>query len=149
MLVAIEDVAVAVAHGLGADSGGVGAGAWLGEGEGGHPVAFGQLGEIAGLLLGRAGQHDGDGPQALDADDERRRGVYLSQLLHDQAEGQHIRASPAVLLGEGQGQQLLPGQSLLDVPGVLARLVHLGGAGGDDLLGQVTHHVPEHALLLG
>ena len=58
-------------------------------------------------------------------------------------------AEPAVRLGERQPEDVVGGEELLDVPGELGRLVDLGGARRDLLVGQHADRVAEHLLLLG
>ena len=63
-LLAVDDVVVAVEHGSGPQGGQVGAGARLGQRERREPLAAGQPGQVAALLLGAA-----EGPERIDGAD--------------------------------------------------------------------------------
>ena len=72
----------------------------------------------------------------------------LCELLDRHLQHRRAGACSAVFLGEGQAEDVLLGEDLADVPGVLVRLVDLRGARRDLLLGDLTDEVAEVLMLL-
>lgn len=110
LLVAVDHPVVAFAGEPGGDRGGVAARARLGHGERADALAAGQPGQ-PGLLLGvaapacdRVRHHRVDGEQAAE------RGAGPSEFTGEQAEGDRVAATAAVLLGDGQPEQALLGE---------------------------------------
>ena len=90
----------------------------------------------------------GSVPELLDHQDQGRGGAGLGDLLDRHLQDQGAGAGAAVLLGEGQAEDVVLGEQLAHVPRVLALAVDLAGARGDLLLRQPAHHVAEVAGLL-
>ena len=105
-LLAVHDVAVAVALGLGVERGGVEAGIGLGDGEAALDLALDDVGQDALLLLLGAEHHDRVGPEDVEMD---RRGAlqggaqFGHGLHHDRRLGD-AEARAAIFLRHGDAE---------------------------------------------
>ena len=135
-LAPVEDVLVAVEDRAGADAGRVRACVRLGQGERDQPFARREAGQPAVLLLGRAGDLDGDGTQRLDGKHEPGGRAGPAQLLDRQAQRQQVCAQAAVTLLERDREDVLARQEPPDVLGPLGAAIDLGGPRRDLLVGE-------------
>ena len=148
VLLPVDHPLVAVADGVGPHRGGVAARLGLREREGGRPLAAGAFGQEALLQLVGAEELDRQRAELLDHQDQGRGGAGLGDLLDRHLQDQGPGAGAAVLLGEGQAEDVVLGEQLAHVPRVLAFAVDLAGARRDLLLRQPAHHVAQVARLL-
>ncbi len=148
-LLAVEDVLVALLDGARAHRRDVGAGARLGEAEGGELRLGGQLAEELGLDLVGAAEADRRGGEAVGAERGLDAGAAPGQLLLDDAAVEVAQPRPAVLLGHvGVHETDLVG--LLDDllrPGAV--LVELPRDRADLLLREVVGQLAQGLLLVG
>ncbi len=145
---AVDDVFLAVATGCGEDAGHVGAGCRLGEAIGSQMAAVRQPGQVASLLLVVSCQDEGAGCQAVQHDGRLDARAAPGQLLVDQALVEDGQAGAAVLLGDVEADQAgLLGCSH-DRPGILIRLVIVGGHGQDLVGGKIVGQVADHLLFV-
>jgi hypothetical protein len=86
--------------------------------------------------------------ELLDHQDQGARRADLGDLLDRHLLHQRAGAGPSVLLRERQAEDVVGGEELADVPGVLPLLVDLGGARCDPVLGEAADEVAEVAKLL-
>ena len=132
-LAAVEDVLVAVEPRLGAHRRRVGARARLGQRVRGEPLSAREPRQEALLLLVRARELDAERAELLDGDDQAGRRADLRELLDRDEHHQRASARAAVLLLEGQAEELVLAEELDHVPRELGLLVDLGRARGDAL----------------
>ena len=104
---AVEDVLVAVPPRLRAHRRRVGARARLGQRVRGQPLARGQLGQEARLLLVRRRQLDRQRAELLHGEDEAARGAHLRDLLDGDERHQRAGAEAAVLLVEHDPEEVV------------------------------------------
>ncbi len=103
---AVEDKVIAVAHSSGLDGRRIGAGIGLRKDEGPNLLSSGQWHKIFLLLLLRAAQVDGHGPDAsMGADDCGRGGANPVQFLHEDAIADLSQPAATIFLREGNAQQ--------------------------------------------
>ena len=148
VLGAVDDPLVAVADGGRAHRGGVGAGLGLAQREGGRPLAGRAPRQQAVLELVGAEERDRQRAELLDHEDERARGARLGDLLDRDLEHDRAGARAAVLLVEGQGEDVLLGEELAHVPRVLAGGVDLGRARAHLVIDDLPDRVAEVLVLL-
>src|SRR6185312_3278656 len=74
--------------------------------------------------------------------------VGPGQLLDRLEVGEHARASAAVLLREGEREDVVLAQELDRIPGELGGVVDLGGARRDPLAGERAHRLDQHAAVV-
>ena len=86
--------------------------------------------------------------QRLDRQDETRRGADAADLLDREAQGQQVRAQPAVPLGERDAQDVVARQQPPDVLGPGGVPVDVGGSGSDLRVGQLAHRIAQEDLVL-
>ena len=98
VFVAIEDVMVAPADGGGLDAGDVGACVGLGHAVGDDLAVFGQLGEVARLLLLVGSNQHGQRRQLVEHERRLDAGAAVGELLAHDALFKHSRANAAVFL---------------------------------------------------
>src|SRR5207253_630402 len=123
-LLAVDDPAVALQHGLGLHARSIRADLGLGDGEGGQLVAPEARGDVALFLLRRAVAVNGDGSEReRDRSDRVARVPGRRQLLVYDALGHHAAPVAAVLFGEER-----PGEPRL------AELLEIGPGDGSELL---------------
>jgi hypothetical protein len=146
---AVEHVGVAVADGARLHRAGVGAGLPLGQPVGERRLAGGDLRQVARLQVLAAGQDQPHRAELVAGHDQRRRRADPGHLLDHDRVGDAVGARPAVLLRHVQRQQVGALELGVHVPRVLGRLVDLGGAGGDLVLGQLPHGLAQELVLLG
>src|SRR5205085_6723852 len=144
-----DDPFVAVAHRAGDHPAGVRARLRLAQRERRRPLAGGAAGQEAVLELLGPEQLDRQGTQLLDHQHERAAGAHLGDLLDRHVEHQRARAGAAVLLVEGQAEQVMLGEELADVLRVLGLLVDLRRPGRHALLGHLADGLAEVEVLLG
>jgi hypothetical protein len=94
--------------------------------------------------------------ELLDHQDQGAGGAGLGDLLDPDLQHQRPGPGAAVLLLEGQAEDVLLGQQLADVPGVLALAVDLPGPGSDlldrdlaDRLTEVEHLLRDLVKVVG
>ena len=87
------------------------------------------------FLLARAEQLDRQGAELLDHQDQGGRGAGLGDLLDPDLQHQRAGAGAAVLLVEGEAEDVLLAEDLADVPGIFGVAVDVAGPRGD-LLGR-------------
>ena len=148
-LLAVDDVVVTVAHGLGPEVPGIRPGVGLGQPEAAKRLTRGDLAQPVLLLLLRAVAEDRLADQAhRHRDDAAHRRVGPAELLHAKAVGDVVAADAAVLLGDRQAKEAQLRQLRQD------RCVHLlgtvpGRAMGHDLVvKEFAGQRPERLLLL-
>jgi hypothetical protein len=144
-----HDPLVAVAHGARDHAAGIRARLGLRQREGGRPLAGRAARQEALLLLLGAEELDRQRPELLDHQDQRARRARARDLLHGDVEHQRAGPGPAVLLLQGQAEDVVLGQQPAHVPGILGLRVDLRGPGRDALRDQPPHGVAELHLLLG
>src|SRR5215211_6756112 len=100
---AVEDVCVAITDIGGLNRAGVGAGVWLGQGEGAELFAASLGGEKALLLLlvGPLQKSQAVEPD-MDAHDHPQKGVDVLQLLAGEGEGDVVEPGASILLRDGE-----------------------------------------------
>ena len=121
----------------------------LGESERGRPFPGGAAGQQALLHLIGAEQADRQGAELLHHEHQRRGGARLRDLLDRDVEHQRAGAGSAVLLLEAQTEQIVLGEQLAQIPGVLRLRVDLSRAGGHALTHDLADRVAEIDVLLG
>ena len=145
---AVEHVGVAVAHGAGSHPTRVGAGPRFGQRVGGQLLAPGQRRQEGPLLRLCPGQGDGQAAQRLDRQDERGGHAEAGDLFDGQEQGQRAAADPSVLGREGDAQDVVLLEKLLDVPGELAAAIDLRRPGFDPLQAEIVDHLLDLPLLV-
>ncbi len=148
VLLPVDDPLVAVLDGARAQGGRVRAGLGLGQREGGRPLAARAARQETLLLLVGAEELDRQRAELLDHEDQRRRRARHGDLLDGHLQHQRAGAGAAVLLVEGQAEDVVLGEQLADVARILRRAVDLGGARGDLLLREPADHVAQVGELL-
>ena len=125
VLLAVDHPLVAVALGAGAHAAGVGAGGGLGERERAGPLAAREPRQDALLLLVGAEELDRQRAELLHHQHQGGRRARARDLLDGDVQHQRAGAGAAVLLVEGQAEEIVLGEQLAQVPGVLGLLVDL------------------------
>ena len=146
---AVEDVLVAVPASGRSHRGGVRARACLGERIGGEPLARGETGQEALLLLVAARELDRERAELLHREDQPARRADLRDLLDRDQREQRPRARSPVLLVEEEPEDAVLAEELDDVPGELVRRVDLGRARCDSLPRDRPHEVADLELVVG
>ena len=122
----------------------------LGHGEAADMLARDQLGEILGLLLGRAVQRDlVDAEVGMRAVAERDRGAGPRNLLDSHGMRQIAHSGATVFLGDGDAQQAKLAHLLPQRVGESVLAVDLGGHRRHPLLRPAMHHLAQRFDFLG
>ena len=149
-LASVEHPLVAVKDGGGLLPGGVGAGVGLGQAESADPLAAGQLGQVALLLLLGAVLHDGGHAEAgVGGEDDAGGGAHAAQLLDGHAVHDIRAAGSAVLFRHRNAHQANLGHLLHCLFGETLLLVHFGCEGFHLLLCKLANHLQEEFFLFG
>ena len=126
-LAAVEQVAVALAHGGGGHAGGVGAGAGLRDGQRGGDLAGRQARQVAALLRVGAVGHDRVAGGVLHEVDDGGGGARPGDLLDGAAERQRSQPRATVGLRHVETHEPGLGEVLQRFARIELGLVHLGG----------------------
>ena len=140
---------VALIHGKGLLTLGVGAGAGLGQTESADPLAAAQLGQVLFLLGGSAVLVNGSGAQrGMGRQDNTGGAADLGHFLNGHNVGQHIAACTADLFGEVDAHHAQLCHLLDGLFGEVLLSVDLLGEGLDFVFSKLLVHLLDHLLLL-
>ena len=129
---------------------GVAAAARLGEREGGELVALGERRDQAlALLVGAVGEDRQRAGAGVHGERHAHAGVGAGELLEDEHVGEEVGAGAAVLVGHADAHQPELAELGEDLLGEAVLAVPLGGARGDDLVGEAPGQLADLALLVG
>ncbi len=130
---------VALVHGRGLGTAGIGPGVGLGEAERADLLAFAQGDQILLLLLLGAEGEDGPGPQGhMGRQDHACAAVHPGQLLHRDGVAHHVQPRPAVFFRVRDAHQSHLPQFLHGLGRETALLIHHDGIRFDLRLGKGT-----------
>ncbi len=134
LLLAVDDVVVAVELGLGLHPAGVRAGVFLGQAERDQFLALGDVGKPAFALLFGPAEQDRKRAQGVDRVGHAHPAAGARELLDDEAQVEHAAALAAVLLGDPDARKVGVLDRVVDLPGELLLAVVLGRQRPHDLL---------------
>src|SRR5262245_11421105 len=135
LLLAVEDVVIAILDRAGLHAPRVGPGLLLREAEGDEPLARGDVRQEALLLLFGPGQDDGERAEGVDGVGHADAPARAGELLDHEAEVEHAAPLAAVLLGDPDARELRLLELLEDLPGVRLVAVVLRGDLANDPVG--------------
>src|SRR5437660_348607 len=145
----VQDVVVPLAHRRGPQARGVGAGAGLREGIGGHELAGGELRPIFLPRLRGTGQKDRDAAEPMRAEVRRRPGARPAELLGHQRQRETAHVGAAVLLGHPDAEETGVDERPHRLGRIALRLVVLRGVRRDSIPGDLAGEVTDHPMLFG
>ncbi len=145
---AVEQVAVALAHGGRGHAGGVGAGAGLGDGQRRGDLAGGQARQVPLLLRLAAVRDDRVAGRVLHQIDDRRGRARPRELLGGQAEGQRAEVGPAVGLRHVEAHEAGAPEVLERLGGIELGLVHRRRPRRDALARDRAHEIARLPLVV-
>ena len=147
---AVEHIMVALQHGSGLLSGGIGTGAGLGQAEGTQLAAAKQIRQILHLLLlGAVGVNGITAQGGMRADNDRCCSAGLGNFLYADGVCQIIAARAAIFFGKRDAQHSQLGQLGDRFFGKAFLFVQFGSQRLDLILGELPIHFAEQLVLLG
>ena len=149
-LLAVHDVAVAVAHGHGVDIAHIRARVGFGDADGEFHPAIKQARQPVGVLLGRALAQDIKAAEQAARKGHGQIGGDAREFVDDERQIKSVAAQPADLGREGQAQQARFNPCLIEVFGKMAVLLPFAnGVGRRMARHELYDAVAKHLLLFG